>query len=178
MIELSLSEDYLSTSIYIIRGEKIILDRDIARLYGIPTKALKQAVKRNLNRFPMDFMFELSPEEFQNWRSQFVTSNSDKMGLRFAPMAFTEQGVAMLSSVVNSHRAIEVNIAIMRTFVKMRQLILNNQELSQKLQSLEATLEEHGTAIETLFGTLDQLSTEDKEQSRTLIGFKRNELEL
>ena len=79
MIELSLSEDYLSTSIYIIRGEKIILDRDIARLYGIPTKALKQAVKRNLNRFPMDFMFELSPEEFQNWRSQFVTSNSDKM---------------------------------------------------------------------------------------------------
>ena len=178
MIELSLSEDYLSTNIYIIRGEKVILDRDIARLYGIPTKALKQAVKRNFNRFPMDFMFELSPEEFQNWRSQFVTSNSDKMGLRFAPMAFTEQGVAMLSSVVNSPRAIEVNIAIMRTFVKMRQLIMNNQELSQKLQSLEATLEEHGTAIETLFGTLDQLSTEEKEQSRTLIGFKRNELEL
>ena len=178
MIELSLSEDYLSTNIYIIRGEKVILDRDIARLYGIPTKALKQAVKRNFNRFPMDFMFELSPEEFQNWRSQFVTSNSDKMGLRFAPMAFTEQGVAMLSSVVNSPRAIEVNIAIMRTFVKMRQLIMNNQELSQKLQSLEATLEEHGTAIETLFGTLDQLSTEEKEQSRTLIGFKRNELGL
>lgn len=178
MIELTLSEDYLSTNIYIIRGEKVILDRDIARLYGIPTKALKQAVKRNFNRFPMDFMFELSPEEFQNWRSQFVTSNSDKMGLRIAPMAFTEQGVAMLSSVVNSPRAIEVNIGIMRTFVKMRQLIMNNQELSQKLQSLEAILEEHGTAIETLFGTLDQLSTEDKEQSRTLIGFKRNELEL
>ena len=96
MIELSLSEDYLSTSIYIIRGEKVILDRDIARLYGIPTKALKQAVKRNLNRFPMDFMFELSPEEFQNWRSQFVTSNSDKMGLRYAPMVFTEQGVEVL----------------------------------------------------------------------------------
>ena len=174
MIELTLSEDYLSTSIYIIRGEKVILDRDIARLYGIETKRLKEAVRRNINRFPLDFMFELNKEEFSNWRTQIASSNSDKMGLRFAPMAFTEQGVAMLSSVVNSPRAIEVNIAIMRTFVKMRQLIMNNQELSQKLQSLEATLEEHGTAIETLFGTLDQLSTEEKEQSRTLIGFKKD----
>ena len=126
MTEIMLSEDYLATTIYKIRDEKVILDRDIARLYDIPTKVLKQAVRRNIDRFPTDFMFELSDDEFQNWRSQFVTSNSDKMGLRYAPMAFTEQGVAMLSSVINSQRAIQMNIVIMRTFVKMRQWILNS----------------------------------------------------
>ncbi len=90
MSELILSEDYLATTIYKIRGEKVILDRDIVRLYDIPTKVLKQAVKRHLDRFPMDFMFELSEDEFNAWRSQFVTSNADRMGLRYAPMAFTE----------------------------------------------------------------------------------------
>ena len=172
MTELILSEDYLATTIYKIRNEKVILDRDIARLYGISTKALKQAVRRNIDRFPLDFMFELSEEEFNNWRSQIVTSNSDKMGLRYAPMAFTEQGVAMLSSVVNNAKAINVNIAIMRTFVKMRQLISNSKELADKLQSFEAKLEEHGTAIETLFETFNQLSTEKEEKPRVRIGFK------
>ena len=175
MTELILSEAYLATSIYHIRGEKVILDRDIARLYDVPTKVLKQAVKRHLDRFPLDFMFELSEEEFQNWRSQFVTSNSDKMGLRYTPMAFTEQGVAMLSSVINSPRAIEVNIAIMRTFVRMRQWIMGNQELASQLQNFEATLEEHGTAIETLFETLNQLSTLKIEPPRVLIGFKKSD---
>ena len=175
MTELILSEEYLATTIYIIRGEKVILDRDIARLYDIPTKVLKQAVKRNLDRFPIDFMFELSTEELKNWRSQIVTSNSDKMGLRYAPMAFTEQGIAMLSSVINNSKAIKVNIAIMRTFVKMRQWILDSQELAHKLQSLENTLEVHGTAIETLFETLDQLSdSQEEEQPRVQIGFKKN----
>lgn len=104
-----------------------------------------------------------------------MTSNSDKMGLRYAPMAFTEQGVAMLSSVINSPRAIDVNIAIMRTFVKMRQWIMDNQELADRLQLLEAKFEEQGMAIETLFETLDQLSTTSTEQPRTLIGFKRTD---
>lgn len=175
MTELILSEKYLATSIYIIRGEKVILDRDISRLYGIETKQLKRAVNRNLDRFPSDFMFELSKEEFDHWRSQILISNSDKMGLRYAPMAFTEQGVAMLSSVVNNPKAIKVNIAIMRTFVKMRQWIMDSQELAHKLPSLENTLEVHGTAIETLFETLDQLSdSQEEEQPRVQIGFKKN----
>jgi ORF6N domain len=173
MTKLILSEDYLATTIYQIRGQKVMLDRDIARLYDIPTKVLKQAVKRHLDRFPIDFMFELSEDEFNNWRSQFVTSNSDKMGLRYAPMAFTEQGVAMLSSVINSPKAIEVNIAIMRTFVKIRQWVLDNQELSNRLQTFEAKLEHHESAIETLFNTLDKLSSEKEDVPRQLIGFNR-----
>jgi ORF6N domain len=173
MTELILSEDYLATTIYKIRDQKVILDRDIARLYDMPTKALKQAVRRNIDRFPSDFMFELSEEELDNWRSQFVTSNADKMGLRYAPMAFTEQGVAMLSSVINSKRAIDVNIAIMRTFVKMRQWQLNSQKLADRLQAVDAILEEHQTAIEDLFDAFDHLSEEKKVQPRRLIGFKK-----
>ena len=175
MTQLMLSEEYLATTIYIIRGEKVIIDRDIARLYEIPTKVLKRAVKRHSDRFPSDFMFELSTEEFNNWRSQFASSNADKMGLRYAPMAFTEQGVAMLSSVINSQRAIDVNIAIMRTFVKMRQWIMGSQDLAHKLQSFEATLEEHGTAIDVLFETINQLSSEKEIPPRVPIGFKRDD---
>ena len=103
----------------------------MAKLYNVETRALKQAVRRNIKRFPADFMFEFSKEEFNNWRSQFVTSSSDKMGLRHAPMAFTEQGVAMLSSVLKSERAIEVNIAIMRTFVRLREMLASNTELAR-----------------------------------------------
>jgi len=103
----------VANKIYVIRDTRVMLDRDLAELYGVETKVLKQAVRRNIKRFPDDFMFELSKEELTNWRSQFVTSNHDKMGLRYSPMAFTEQGVAMLSSVLNSERAIQVNILIM-----------------------------------------------------------------
>ena len=105
--------------IYLIRGKKVILDRDLALLYGVETKRLKEQVKRNIERFPEDFMFELSKSEFTNWRSQFATSNRDKIGLRYSPMAFTEQGVAMLSSVLRSKTAIQVNIQIMRAFTNV-----------------------------------------------------------
>jgi len=125
------------SKIVILRGEKVLLDRDLAELYGVKTKALKQAVRRNIRRFPDDFMFELTKEEFEDWRSQFVTSNRDKMGLRYKPMAFTEQGVAMLSSVLNSNRAIEVNIAIMRAFVQLRKMISSHADLERKLVALE-----------------------------------------
>ena len=121
-----------------IRGLKVVLDRDLAALYGVETQALRQAVRRNADRFPDDFMFVLTGKEFINWRSQFVTSNSDKMGLRHAPMAFTEQGVAMLATVLNSERAIDVNIAIMRTFVKLRQMLDSHVQLAKKLAELEA----------------------------------------
>lgn len=150
-----------------IRGEKVILDRDLAQLYGVETRALKQAVKRNIKRFPYDFMFILSKEEFISWRSQFVISNSDKKGLRYAPMAFTEQGVAMLSTVLNSERAIEINIAIMRAFVKFRQLIDSNKDLAKKIANLEAKYDEQ---FQVVFEAIKQLMQDDKKQ-KNRIGF-------
>jgi hypothetical protein len=109
--EISIIPDELVVNkIYFLRNQKVMLDRDLAALYGIETRVLKQAVRRNFVRFPEDFMFELTKEEFENWRSQFATSNSDKMGLRYAPMVFTEHGVLMLSSVLNSEKAIQTNI--------------------------------------------------------------------
>lgn len=132
---LKLKEEIITEKIYFIRGEKVLLDRDLATLYGIDTKVLKQAVRRNVKRFPNDFMFVLTKNELKNLRSQIVTSSWG--GLRYSPMAFTEQGVAMLSSVLNSPRAIEVNISIMRAFVNMRKLIYSNLELKEKIKELE-----------------------------------------
>ena len=124
-------------TIFMIRGHKVILDRDLAAMYDVKTKVLKQAVRRNIDRFPSDFMFTLNKREFDNWRSRFVTSMADRKGLRYAPMAFTEQGVAMLSSVLKSRRAIEVNIQIMRAFVRLREMALTNAEIQRKLCELE-----------------------------------------
>jgi len=126
--------------ILLIRGEKVMLDSDLAALYGVTTKALVQAVKRNISRFPEDFMFQLTPEEFADLRSQIVTSSSGEEwgGRRYAPYAFTEQGVAMLSSVLKSQRAIQVNIEIMRAFVRMRRMIASHEELARRLDELEA----------------------------------------
>jgi len=121
---IGVAEEAIISKIYLIRGQKVIVDSDLSELYGVETKQLKRQVRRNIDRFPEDFMFELSDEEFQEWRSQFGTSNEgDKMGLRYAPYVFTEQGVAMLSSVLNSERAIRVNIQIMRIYTKMREML-------------------------------------------------------
>lgn len=129
--------------IYLIRGQKVLLDRDLADLYGVETKALKQAVRRNIERFPDDFMFLPAREEVMTLRSQFVTSKSDpRGGTRYLPMAFTEQGVAMLSSVLKSKRAVEVNIAIMRTFVKLRQMLETHAKLAKALAELEQKFDE------------------------------------
>lgn len=164
----------ITSKIYLIRNEKVLLDRDLAQLYSIDTKALKQAVKRNINRFPTDFMFVLSKEEFENWRSQFVTSNSDKMGLRRSPMAFTEQGVAMLSSVLNSERAVNVNIAIMRAFVQMRKFLQSNEELAKKLNDLEKETKKKFASqqkqIKLVFDAIKELMMEKAVQKRK-IGF-------
>jgi hypothetical protein len=132
----------IEQSIYQIRGCKVMLDRDLAALYGVETKRLKEQVRRNIDRFPDDFMFVLNQEEMAKWRSQIATSISDRMGLRHAPMAFTEQGVAMLSSVLNSKRAIDVNIAIIRTFVKLRQILESHVKLARKLADMEAKYDE------------------------------------
>ena len=141
----------IAGKILLIRGQKVILDRDLAELYGVETRVLKQAVRRNIDRFPEDFMFELNKEEFEIWRSQFVTSKSDRKGLRYVPMAFTEQGVAMLSSVLNSDRAIDVNIAIMRAFVKLKEIVSSNKELAAKLEQLERKIESHDEEIGAIF---------------------------
>ena len=128
----------IERAILLIRGQKVMLDRDLAELYGVPTKVLNQAVRRNQRRFPADFMFQLSPEELENWRSHLVTSNpAAKMALRRRPLAFTEHGVAMLSSVLNSDRAIDVNIAIMRAFVRLRDMLSTHAELAGRLDELE-----------------------------------------
>ncbi|MEK6197281.1 MAG: ORF6N domain-containing protein [Desulfobacterales bacterium] len=161
----------ITSKIFMIRGFKVMLDRDLADLYGVNTKALKQAVKRNIDRFPSDFMFKLNKEEFTHWRSQIVTSSSgDRMGLRYAPMAFTEQGVAMLSSVLNSKRAIDVNIAIMRAFVKMREMLATNKEFSGKLKIIEDQLAEHDEQFQMVFEVIKQLLTEE-EKPKQRIGF-------
>jgi len=130
-------QQIIESKILIIRGKKVMLDRDLAVLYDVETRTLNQAVRRNIKRFPEDFMFQLTKEEMSNWKSQIVISNKDKMGIRKKPYAFTENGVAMLSSVLNSERAITVNIQIMRTFTKLRELLTTHKELKQKLNKME-----------------------------------------
>ncbi|CAN1493776.1 KilA-N, DNA-binding domain containing protein [Flavobacteriaceae bacterium] len=175
MSEMSLlSEETISNKIYFIRNQKVMLDRDLAILYGIETKVLKQAVKRNLSRFPEDFMFELTKSEFENWRSQFVTSNSDKMGLRYAPMAFTEHGVLMLSSVLKSDKAIQTNIQIMRIFTKVRQMLLDTTEIKIDILQIQKKLENHDKNIELVFSYLDELTDrKENEGERIKIGYKK-----
>ncbi|MBN1379481.1 MAG: ORF6N domain-containing protein [Gammaproteobacteria bacterium] len=142
-----ISRDLISQAILMIRGCKVMLDVDLAHLYGVETKVLVQAVKRNLKRFPDDFMFQLNKEEYANLRSQFVTSSGEWGGRRYPPYAFSEQGVAMLSSVLRSERAIKVNIEIMRTFVKIRQMLSDNKELAQKLARLEQKYDKQFKAV-------------------------------
>jgi hypothetical protein len=127
----------IEAMIYVVRGIKVMMDSDIADLYGVETKTLKRAVRRHLNRFPSDFMFEMTKIELENWRNQFGTSNSVKMGLRVQPFVFTELGVAMLSSVLNSDQAISVNISIMRIFAKHRSFLLLEKQMSDRMDKIE-----------------------------------------
>jgi ORF6N domain len=156
--------------ILVIRNQKIILDRDLALLYNVETRALKQAVRRNIRRFPIDFMFQLTKKEFAQWRSQIVMSKSDKKGLRYMPYAFTEQGVAMLSSVLKSERAIEVNILIMRAFVRLREIISTHKKVEIKLKELEGKLKEHDDRIIQIIQIINQLITPIEKPKRK-IGF-------
>ena len=161
----------IASKIYLIRNLKVMLDRDLAELYDVETKVLKQAVRRNIARFPADFMFEMTKKEFENWRSQFVTSKSDRMGLRYKPMAFTEQGIAMLSGILHSDRAIHVKIQIMRVFVKFRQLLFDNEELRNELLEFKQITDER---FQIVFETLDQLLTVESKPKRK-IGYKVKE---
>lgn len=148
-----------------------MLDRDLALLYGVETRILNQAVKRNISRFPEDFMFELNRSEFENWKSQIVISNSEKMGLRKISTAFTEHGVLMLSSVLKSDKAIQTNIQIMRIFMKVRQMLLDTTEIKVDIQK---KLENHDKNIELVFSYLDELTEKKEEESeRVKIGYKK-----
>ncbi len=157
----------IERSILVIRGDKILLDEDLAILYEVETKVLIQAVKRNANRFPADFMFQLTQDEQMALRSQFVTSKKSRGGRRYLPYAFTEQGVAMLSSVLNSPRAILVNIEIMRAFVRLRQILSTHADLARKLAAME---QKYDAQFKVVFDAIRKLMTVD-EKPRRKIGF-------
>ena len=164
--------EIIANKIYLIRDQKVLLDRDLAELYQVETKVLKQSVKRNLNRFPEDFMFELTKDEFENLRSQIVTSSWG--GSRYLPMVFTEQGVAMLSSVLNSNRAIAVNIKIIRIFTKMRAVVSDHLSLRLEIEDIKKKMNNHDKNIELVFSYLDEL-IEKKENPTEIskIGYKK-----
>ena len=174
MADRKLDDGLVISKIYVIRGHKVMLDRDLAELYDVETKYLKRQVRRNDKRFPEDFMFEMTKEELTDWRRQFGTSNVENMGLRYLPMVFTEQGVAMLSGVLNSDRSIEVNIQIMRIFTRMRELLLNHQELLLKIERMEQEMYTQGDDIQLIFDYLKKL-IEEPSTERRQIGFKRDD---
>jgi hypothetical protein len=159
--------EVIERKIYLIRGHKVMLDSDLAELYGVTTKRLNEQIRRNLKRFPSDFMFQLSSKEAESLRSQIATSK--RGGRRYLPYAFTEQGVAMLSTVLNSDRAIEVNIQIMRAFVKLREMIASNKELAKRLDELESKYDEQ---FKVVFDAIRELMT-PPEPKRRRIGFLR-----
>ena len=173
-----LSEETIVSKIYLIRDKKVMLDRDLAELYGVQTRVLNQAVRRNVRRFPEDFMFTLTKKELENLISQFVTSSWG--GIRKPPLAFTELGVAMLSSVLNSETAIDVNIQIIRIFNRMRELMTTNKDILLKIEQMEknflkqdARLTKSEADIRLIFEALKRLLTPPKEP-RPRVGFRRN----
>jgi phage regulator Rha-like protein len=173
--EITIPEQIITNKIYLIREQKVMLDRDLAELYGVETKVLKQAVRRNIKRFPEDFMFEMTKEELVLWRSQFATTSEDKKGLRYAPFCFTEQGVTMLSCILNSERAIEVNIRIIRVFTKLREMITDNLSVKLEIEEIKKKLTNHSKNIELVFTYLDELiEKKDNEKPRTKVGYKKD----
>ena len=164
--------EVVKSRIYLIRGQKVLLDSDLAELYGVETKRLNEQVRRNLARFPADFMFQLNDQEVAGLRSQFATLKSGRGAHRkYVPCAFTEQGIAMLSSVLNSARAEQVNIAIMRAFVQMRELAVSNRELARKLDELEKKHAEHDRQFVAVFDTIRQMIMPEQKKGRK-IGFE------
>lgn len=169
---IAVAEEAIISKIYLVRGRKVTLDRDLAVLYGVETRVLNQAVRRNKKRFPEDFIFQLTAEELEDWKSQIVISNKEKLGLRKPPLAFTEQGVAMLSSVLNSETAIAVNIQIIRIFSRMREMLLNYKDLLLKLEQLERKVDGYDEDIQLIFMHLKRL-IDPPQEPRPRIGFRR-----
>jgi hypothetical protein len=163
--------EFIERKIYLIRGCKVMLDSDLAESYQVPTKRLNEAVRRNLGRFPADFMFQLSAEELENLRSQIATSNVGRGGRRYPPYAYTEHGVAMLSSVLTSERAVALNILIIRAFVRLREYLATHKDLARKLEDVEHTQLEHSAHIEQIYGYIQRLLEPVQESSKRRIGF-------
>ena len=169
--KIKIPEEIVLNKIYLIRNQKVMLDMDLALLYQIETKRLNEQVKRNINRFPLDFMFQLTNNEFDNLKSQIATSSWG--GSRKLPFAFTEHGVLMLSSVLNSKRAIEVNIQIMRIFTKIRQILTDNLSFKLEIEEIKKKLNNHDKNIELVFSYLDELmENHDNPSPRKQIGYK------
>jgi len=175
---IDITDETVVNKIYLIRNKKVMMDRDLAEMYGVETRVLNQAVKRNEKRFPGDFMFQLTENELEEWKSQNVTSNKEKMGLRKLPNVFTEQGVAMLSSVLNSDTAIEVNIQIIRIFTRLRETLLTNKDVLLKMEQIEKKVldqgqvaNKHEEEIQLIFNALKRLLNPPQEP-REPIGYK------
>lgn len=162
--------EQIDSIILLVRGQKVILDRDFAQLYGVTTGNLNKAVKRNIERFPNDFMFQLAPEEYKSLRFRFGILKKGQHS-KYLPYAFTEQGVSMLSSVLKSKRAIEVNIAIMRAFIRLREMLATHKELARKLSDLEQRLEKHDDHIQTIFEAIRQMMEPPDKKGKKEIGF-------
>ena len=167
--EIAVPEERIEKAILLIRGHKVLLDQDLASLYGVTTKQLNQQVRRNIARFPADFMFQLTLQEFTNLRLQFVTASWG--GRRTPPLAFTEQGVAMLSSVLRSERAVQVNIQIMRAFVRLRQLLGSHESLRRKVEAIERNLAKHDDQFQVVFNAIRELMKPPAPKQRQ-IGFR------
>ncbi len=170
---ITIPDEIITSKIYLIRNLKVMIDKDLAELYSVETKQLKRQVRRNIERFPEDFMFELSEQEFENLRSHFGTSNWG--GTRYTPMAFTEQGVAMLSSILNSSTAIKMNIQIIRVFTKMRAILTDTLSMKIEIEEIKKKLNNHSKNIELVFNYLDEL-VDKKENTlpRKKIGYKND----
>ena len=162
---IAIPSERIINRIFLIRGRKVMIDRDLAELYGVETRVLNQAVRRNIDRFPSDFMFQLNKQETSIWKSQIVMSTADKKGLRRSPLVFTEQGVAMLSSVLNSNRAIQVNVQIIRTFTKLRELLTTNKELREKIENMERKYDKQ---LREVFGVLRELLIQEEKPKKQL----------
>lgn len=172
--KIQLPDAAIINKIYEIRGMKVMVDRDLAELFGVETRVLKQAVRRNIKRFPEDFMFEMDKGEFIEWRSQSVMSKGDKKGLRYAPFCFTESGVTMLSCVLSSDQAIEMNIRIIRVFVKLREMILTHNDLLVKMSAIEKKVAGQDKTIKHMFEYLTKY-VKDQGTPRKQIGYKRTD---
>ncbi len=172
--EIQVADEVIMNKIYLIRNCKVMIDRDLAELYGVETKRMKESVRRHLLRFPEDFMFQMNKDEFENWRTQFASSNSLKMGLRHLPYCFTEQGVTMLSCILNSERAIKVNIQLIRIFSRMREMLLTHKDILLQLEKIEKRVSGHDEQIQTIFHYLKQLIN-PPQPARQRIGFRQNQ---
>jgi hypothetical protein len=173
--EITIPDEIITNKIYLIREQKVMLDSDLAELYGVETKYLKQAVKRNIDIFPVHFMFELTQEENESLRSQFVTSKKGRGGTRYLPMVFTEHGILQLSHVLRSKRARLMSIRITEVFIKMRKILTDNLNVKLEIEEIKKILSNHGKNIELVFNYLDELiDKKENEKPRTQIGYKKD----